>query len=125
MKLTKKRVLELTLELWQWLYDNPGSGKCDWPGWRRNGGIHEATCNCFACEYAFSSLKGSCFKCPLLPLWPGYGCMGVNSLYVQWTQTTNMELRKEYAEKIIDFCKKGGDRLWPEASMTGPRSQSM
>ena len=126
MKLTKKKVLELTMELWQWLYDNPGSGKCDWPGWQMNGGANKAVCNCFACEYAFNSLKnGGCFDCPLLPLWPGGGCVEESSLYCQWTKTRDIELRKKYAKGIIDFCKKGGDRLCQEASMTVPKSQSM
>ena len=104
MKLTKKRALKLTIELWQWLYDNPDYEKCDWPGWWRNGGSYDAVCNCFACEYAFNSLKGSCFKCPLLPLWPG-GCIEETSLYCQWTKTKDRELRKKYAKSIIDFCK--------------------
>lgn len=105
MKLTKKRALKLTIELWQWLYDNPKSEKRYWLGWRKNKGRYTAVGDCFACEYAFRSLKKvGCDKCPLLQLWPD-GCMENTSPYIQWTKTRDIELRKKYAKSIIDFCK--------------------
>ena len=39
MKLTKKKALEIAIELWEWIVDNPGKYKREWPGWDEYGGM--------------------------------------------------------------------------------------
>ena len=107
MKLTKKRVLELTLELWQWLYDNPNKRKENWPGWEGNGGSYYSETKCFACSYTFAQKDGDgCNLCPLLPLWPDGCTASSQSPYMQWVMAKSRKDRKKYTKEIVDFCKK-------------------
>lgn len=99
--LTKHRAL------WNWLADNPGSLKTDWPGWDEiedwDDEIYPDN-NCFACEYLDEimldqynpnyELDGeTCEKfCPLL--WSkGCTCCDKNSLFREWTNAT---VKKDY-----------------------------
>lgn len=103
MRLSKKRAIELTLELWQWLYKHPDKGKFKWPEWEYNGGKYPTVINdCFACN------KGPCSKCPLLPLWPDTCCPGAHqsTIYTRWAAAKSNKTRKKYAKQIVDFCKK-------------------
>lgn len=105
MRLTKKRAIELTLELWMWLYENPGKYKSDWPGWKDSGGIYETVdCECFACEHAFATIR-RCKSCVLLPLWP-QTCTSGDNVYANWNEATTDKAKKKYAKQIVDFCKK-------------------
>lgn len=71
-------------ELWNWLADNPGKTKHEWPGW--NGKFVESCC--FACVYdtekgAEEGCLDCCNYCPLE--WPGnLVCGEPNSLYEEW-----------------------------------------
>ena len=66
MKRSRAQLKKLHRELWQWLADNPGMEKEDWPGWDREG---EAMNDCFACEaaglYNKDPLLSDCRKCPV------------------------------------------------------------
>lgn len=116
MKLTKKRAIKLTLELWQWLYDNPDKGKSDWPEWEYNGGQYECLpTDCFCCEWVFRVTKTTCSACPLSPLW-GISCTDLSegNVYRLWGKATTQKDKKKYAKQIVDFCEKelqnkGGD----------------
>ena len=62
MKLTKKKTLEIAIELWEWIVDNPGSFKHEWPGWKKYGRMGSS---CPFCEYDRAHrLKAKC-NCPL------------------------------------------------------------
>jgi hypothetical protein len=55
--MTEAEYKTLHIELWQWLYDNPGKPKQAWPGWEEHeDSIHR----CFACDFA-----SDCVHCPL------------------------------------------------------------
>ena len=79
MKLTKKKALEIAIELWGWIVDNPGKFKNAWPGWEKHG---EMRCDCPLCEYADLAHSG-CKRCPLK--WGEYGCEeNPISQYMKW-----------------------------------------
>mgnify|MGYP001576274964 CR=1 FL=1 len=111
-KLTKERTLELCLELWTWLRDNPmGRRKEGWPGWTK----HQAYLNCFACEYAHQQDCDVfvCRLCPLLSLWTkkkeinNYPCeYSSTSPYKKWRNAGSDKMRAKQAGKIVDFCRK-------------------
>ncbi len=62
MKLTKKKALEIAIELWEWMVDNPGKFKLEWPGWEVYG---EMEGDCPFCEYDNRHpFKRKC-NCPL------------------------------------------------------------
>lgn len=48
IRLSKKKTLEIGLELWAWLSTHPDKSKKHWPGWMKYG---EMTCLCPCCEY--------------------------------------------------------------------------
>lgn len=81
-ELTKHRAL------WNWLADNPGETKDDWPGWVVYHGRRYIENWCYACVY--DTDKGDeeggsdcCEYCPLV--WPGdLDCCEAYSLYQEW-----------------------------------------
>ena len=94
-------------ELWNWLSENPGSLKTEWPGW---GEIEDwddeiyPYKNCFACEYLAETMLDqdnpnyalcgeTCEKfCPLI--WPkGCTCCARGSIFKEWTNAT---VKKDY-----------------------------
>ena len=48
MRLTKKKAIELTIELWEWLAEMGNECKSEWPNWFEYDHI---TFFCFLCEY--------------------------------------------------------------------------
>lgn len=113
-KLTLKRSLELCLELWSWLRDNPNvTNKLDWPKWYRYNTVEN---KCFACEYDLleyekqNSLDNNfyitvCSFCPLKGLW-GNDCTRNSSPYAMWCNAKTDGNRKKHAGIIADFCDK-------------------
>ena len=110
-KLTKKRALELCLELWTWLRDSPMREKEEWPGWTK----HQAYLACFACEYVYKNNEDvlECSLCPLLSLWTkskkinNYLCeYSSSSPYRKWKNAVSDKMRAKQAGKIADFCRK-------------------
>ena len=73
MKLTKKKSLELSIELWTWMFENIGKNKIEWPRWSEFIGIEggDIEAECFLCEYdlmqsvKYDFTKDMCRYCPL------------------------------------------------------------
>lgn len=60
--LTEKQALEKSLDLWIWLYQNPGKGKEDYPGYRELEFIYQ---RCWLCEYSLRQDNSFCTSwCP-------------------------------------------------------------
>ncbi|MCK5341866.1 MAG: hypothetical protein KAR20_00600, partial [Candidatus Heimdallarchaeota archaeon] len=123
MKLTKKKALQITADLWGWLENNPEKTKLGWLGWKPNGGdIPHMRDGCACCEYAGRISydddefeETNCKKCPLIKLWPliengeGYPCNEPNygcSYYYKWDNTEVPETRKKYARIIKEGALK-------------------
>lgn len=95
-------------KLWNWLADNPGKEKHDWPGWQN---IKEKFFGyCFACDYDDKAYeitnRDTCDCCPLL--WEGKGCSLPNSLYSQWLLAYGAERCRELALKIANVKVRKG-----------------
>lgn len=95
-------------ELWQWLADNPGKDKDDWPRWERNSGdVPMVFTACFACDVSPSY----CNECPLE--WPEnysgeYVCDDTGGLWSQWEYAESPQERTRLAIAIKDLPVKDG-----------------
>lgn len=101
MKLTRKKAIELCIELWTWLAKTGKENKEDWPGWDRKYAIMD----CFFCEYApVDKKRGLCKRCPW---WQKHGhCYrNINSPYRKWCEAEIPRTRKKYAKLFLGQIK--------------------
>lgn len=105
-------------KMWQWLAENPGKDKDEWPEWEFNGGsVPGALNDCFACEYTkdlYSDPWGKtryvpdCNLCPLVWLEEGeitqFMCEGEDSPYLLWMsfETEPCTYPEELTEKALE-----------------------
>ena len=82
MIMTKIKALELSIELWEWLTDNPDKEKDEHPTLP----VDRWFLGCALCQYNPGS--GSCGGCPMTGSWPSaYGICedcGGDSAYEEW-----------------------------------------
>lgn len=100
MKLTKKKAIEISIELWEWLAETGDGNKANWSGWKKYGGM---VCDCALCEYSTQQggIKGDtiCDFCPLYTQL-GNGCYEFG--YCEWEMIAEtVEDRKEYARLFL------------------------
>lgn len=89
--------------LWYWLAENPDKSKCDWIGWRNNGGtIGYVQEYCFACDYD----SKECEDCPLK--WTSDRCYLIMSEYRLWDRCKDLEYRAGLALAIAELPVKEG-----------------
>jgi hypothetical protein len=94
-------------ELWNWLSQNPGYEKSEWPQWNRNGGsITDSPTSCFACEAARTATVHSnefliCLHCPLC-IFDAVTHECLNGLYRLW-QAASGFTRSQLAKTIRDL----------------------
>lgn len=107
MRLTKKRAIEISIELWEWLAKTGAEDKAKWPGWKNYGFMR---CDCPLCEYDFRHRRGSCFKiCDYCPLERGYnGCYFTP--YDNWEDEAvfgkaSPTTLKKYAAEFLEVLK--------------------
>lgn len=97
--LTRKRAIELSIELWTWLAEM-GKEKIDWPGWERNGGqVREVVDMCFLCDYS-----QGCNMCPYQTKY-GYTCCGDKSPFKKWADSSSEKTKKKYARQFLKQLK--------------------
>lgn len=109
-KLTKKQTKELTLEVWEYLRDNPEIAfKNDLPEELFNK-IEYLFLHCPLCELYKNKNSNSCKKnCPLNKASNDYGCCdgGENDFYQKWCIYTNTnDQRQDSASGIVELIKK-------------------
>lgn len=88
--------------LWNWLAENPGARKQDWPGWETMDrlSIEPPPAHCFLCA-AFDEDAG-CHDCPLMV----GGCVcHKGGIYPEWTQSFDPARRTALAIQIRDAWK--------------------
>lgn len=112
MKLTRKKAIELCIELWEWLAET-GKRKEDWPERER----YQKYCkpvgtsimsNCWFCEYDYQHpIKGDYSSCPACPLikHSGFGCEEKGSYYLKWSNAKTLKTRKKYAKLFLEQIK--------------------
>ena len=118
-RLTKKKAIEITIELWKWLEENPKLGKSAWPKWKKYGIM---AFNCPCCEYTEGKTDKKysymdCEKfCPLIEIWPYektpeyVPCEDPKSPYSKWddNDTSKAKYARELwmsAQKILEGKK--------------------
>lgn len=93
MRLSRKRAIELCIELWTWLAET-GKFKKDWPGWKKYTALHY----CWFCEYSEQKADNLCDECPL-----GGDYMECNNLYFcKWKMAKTDKDRKKYAGLFLE-----------------------
>ena len=123
MRLTKKKVLQITAGLFGWLEDNPKKTKSEWPEWKVNGGnIPALLDDCACCDYVGKTVKAgdtwpetNCERCPLIKLWPflenseDYPCNNPTykyGYYYKWDHAKSSKTKKKYARIIKEGALK-------------------
>ena len=100
MRLTRKKAIELSIELWTWLAET-GGYKSQWPEWERYGFVEE---HCFLCEYVSREFgKPSCAHCPLYITVEGSNCFGTS--FGSWCKARITGERKECAKLFLEELK--------------------
>jgi hypothetical protein len=105
MEKLKEKYIKLHRQLWNWLAENPGKYKRDWPEWVRNGGMHEKVSgHCFACAWDDLFDNGdentSCDNC--LFNWEiTEVCVESGSYYKEWERLTSIQLTTKGAKQRV------------------------
>lgn len=101
-RLTKKKAIELTIELWKWVYKNKSFDKKAWPEWDKYGYVKN---ECFCCEYVdrkphlFGNMD--CVEyCPLYKLWPHEASYSDGQLMAVPCQSNNSSFERWFLEEI-------------------------
>ncbi len=101
MKLTRKKAIELCIELWTWLAKT-GRDKPEWPDWEKYESI---SLYCWFCEYDNRQRERYgkselCLYCPLAREL-GVKCEAKveegKTLYDKWSEAKTPRTRKKYA----------------------------
>ena len=102
MKLTKKKAIEIAIELWEWLAET-GKLKGGWPDWKKYG---EMDCDCPFCELVVQSIDEEtyCDPCPLMSKYGGDGCY--DTAFGNWSKAQTPKARKKYASQFLAQLKK-------------------
>ncbi|KKM86363.1 hypothetical protein LCGC14_1279870 [marine sediment metagenome] len=102
MKLTKKKALEIAIELWTWIVDNPGKKKEDWPKWEEYGDMRDC---CSLCErYIRKRIKtrtehGLRCDCPIADKHDH--CTG--TAYRDWDRAMNEDGKEAAHSAAVEF----------------------
>jgi hypothetical protein len=104
MRLTRKKALEICVELWTWLSQDEARYKEGWPGWRKYGHM---TNRCPCCEYhAGHKYRDVC------PIWgkcwnnkDQISCIADNAPFHRWCISRDAESVKAAAQEIAMLAK--------------------
>ena len=111
MRLTKKKALQITADLWGWLEKHPSKKKHEWPEWEHKGGDVKDKENiyCACCDYVNSIDGQSCEDCPLTKLWKEIhgadSCCG-DGYFERWERSKSPKTKKKYARIIKEGALK-------------------
>ena len=95
-KLTKKKAIEISKELWTWLAETGGE-KEDWPGWNK---YEEGGLDCPLCQYARKGDVEDCDKCPYFQKF-GHCCEKCTP-YSEWCGVGgSIPVSKKYAKLFL------------------------
>ena len=103
MKLTRKKAIEICIELWIWLAET-GKSKEDWDGWERYGNM---MCDCPLCEYSKQKVGLGYYRCKPCPITKQVG--GDGSVedcwkfgFKDWDNVKTERTRKKYAKIFLE-----------------------
>lgn len=102
MRLTKKKAIEISIELWEWLAETGEWRKWQWSGWQRYGAMDN---DCPLCEYHIQHPILDLTKCNC-PLEKKYGTNGCYATpYQDWEIAKTPKTHKKYATKFLEVLK--------------------
>jgi hypothetical protein len=107
--MTRIESIQMCLDLWTWLRDNPGKSKMKWPGWNKKGS--DLFLGCPACAFARKERAagtkpnnafpdGSVVLCYYCPVWTGTSTC-VDDGYMKWPVSENV-----FPDLVIKMCKE-------------------
>ena len=103
MKLTARKAVELSIDLWAWLGET-GEDKDDWPEWESNGGQYpKVESDCFLCEYD-SRKENDCEACPYFIKYSA--CCNEGTPFDKWIDAEEETDRKEFAKQFVRQLKE-------------------
>ncbi len=116
--MTKREALEGCVALWDWLAENPGADKDEWPDWDKTDGYIEH--NCLACHYYMQKHETINYGCQeecIVPVFRKFrerdedgnaGCSHVESPFIKWedAKPDELELAAKYAKQIADSARE-------------------
>ena len=97
MRLTRKKAIEISKELWAWLAET-GKLKHKWPKWEEYGDMAE---DCPLCEYQ-DRKRHHAEDCPDCPLMQTMGCYCWSTYFGLWEHSDNHVERKKYAKLFLE-----------------------
>lgn len=103
MRLTKKKALEIAIELWIWLAESGSAYKKKWIGWKKYGDMQD---DCPLCEYDAKHnhcQHNHCLSCPLEQTYMD-GCYG--AYFNEWDGAKTKRERKKYAALFLEQLKE-------------------
>lgn len=102
IKRTRRKALELGLELWIEIRDKNLSGKLNASIWQKVKTAPRRCAGCFACEYHFTHAKIYCLggTCILSNIWPEHCCDG-DTTYIKWAYAETDTERYDAADAIV------------------------
>jgi len=107
MRLSRKKAIQLCIELWTWLAKT-GKLKSQWPGWRQYDLILS---NCWFCEYNWNQQQHTnertpfCRYCPYFKAYKERCDDSLNGNYVKWENAETPHDRKKYAKLFLEQIK--------------------
>ena len=99
MRLTKKRAIQISIELWTWLAET-GREKEAWPGWEKYGDMQ---CGCALCEYDYRHVD-NCTSCSYHKMFGK--CTQGSAPYADWRDSRSQAASKAHAQAFLDQLKQ-------------------
>jgi len=110
MRLTKKRAVQITIRLWEWLAKT-GKYKHEWPQWKHYG---DMAVHCPLCEYHWRhwQLKRSTIRCVYCPYYQVFGyCNEGGSPFFDWSFARTKAKRQHNAAQFVNQLKQIQEKL--------------
>ena len=111
MKLTARQALEIGLELWEWLEDNPSKEKHEWPGWEK---YERMAADCPCCEYKDQQDSNDCGDCLIywrLKLGLDNHCTYYDSPFLRWCNAETPRSSRFWAGKVAKLHREALEKL--------------
>lgn len=112
MRLTRKKAIELCIELWTWLAKTGKEDKSDWPGWLKYYASVKIAGErvwgyCWFCEYDERQKERektllSCSFCPLVEIFGIDGCTNKQCYFKKWERAKTPRTRKKYSKLFLN-----------------------
>jgi hypothetical protein len=97
MRLTKKKAIDISIELWTWLAET-GKKKYEWDGWEQYGEMYEG---CALCEYSHrQSGRVTCSACSYYECFNNI-CFSGDTNYRKWASACQKRTRMKYAKLFL------------------------